>query len=95
MPTLINKVRFSGRTAYGAIGTCLSGFVWRLGHSTNIKEYIEFLRVLEHESRHTAGTRPWVIFDGQAVHRSRKALDVLQGWARPLLLPKASCLFNP
>jgi len=84
-------------TVYGAIGHCLTRPVFRLGRSTNIKEYKMFLKKVHETVKPEYSftrTKPILLYDGATAHTSSTSRSFMHKYFEPLQIPVYSCEFN-
>ena len=82
---------------YGAIGHCMSKPVFRLGRSTNVEEYKQFLDEVRESLKPELGfnkTKPILLYDGATAHTSNASVQYMKQYFEPLQIPIYSCEFN-
>ena len=71
--------------------------VFRLGRSTNVEEYKQFLDEVRENLKPELGfnkTKPILLYDGATAHTSNASVQYMKQYFEPLQIPIYSCEFN-
>ena len=75
----------------------MSKAVFRLGRSTNVEEYKQFLDEVRESLKPELGfnkIKPILLYDGATAHTSNASVQYMKQYFEPLQIPIYSCEFN-